>query len=124
MLIDKNLRLPKTLNLFDNSQKTIVFNSVQEGEDENLHYIKIDFEEKIPPQILEILYRQKILSLVVEGGKQLLETFIKDKLWDEAHVFTGNKFFFGGIKAPELQGIITGSEILDNDRLVVFSNKN
>ncbi len=124
LLIDKNLRLPKTLNLFDKSQKTIVFNSVQEGEDENLHYIKIDFEEKIPHQILDILYRQKILSLVVEGGKQLLETFIKDKLWDEAHVFTGNKFFFGGIKAPEFQGIITGSEILDNDRLVVFSNKN
>ncbi len=124
LLIDRNLRLPATLNLFDKSQKTLVFNAVKNEENENLHFIKIDFGKKIAQQILEILYQQQILSVVVEGGKQLLETFIDDNLWDEAHVFIGNKFFFGGIKAPVFQGIVTGSEMLNTDRLVVFRNKN
>jgi len=38
----------------------------------------------------------------VEGGKELLESFISSGLWDEAFVFTGTHRFFDGLKAPAL----------------------
>ena len=51
-------------------------------------------------QVLQKLYELKIQSLIVEGGKQLLESFMEKGIWDEAHVFVGNKWFKKGIAAP------------------------
>jgi len=122
LLIDKNLRLPRNLNLFDKSQKTIVFNANSSKSEGNLHFIKIDFDGNVLRQILDFLYHEKQLSVVVEGGKLLLESFISAGLWDEAHLFIGDKMFSGGIKAPEFKGVLTASEKLDNDSLKIFRN--
>ncbi len=125
LLIDKNLRLAKLgLNIYDKSQKTLVFNSAQNDSGERLRLVKIDFTGNILQQILAVLFAEKILSVVVEGGRQLLESFINENLWDEAHLFIGNKFFFGGIPAPKINGILTASETFDSDLLKVFRNKN
>jgi diaminohydroxyphosphoribosylaminopyrimidine deaminase/5-amino-6-(5-phosphoribosylamino)uracil reductase len=37
---------------------------------------------------------------LVEGGKQLLDSFIEQNLWDEAFVFVGSDKFEKGVKAP------------------------
>ncbi len=122
-VIDKNLRLPETLNLFDGTQKTLVFNSIKNGENESVEWIQIDFNNEIIHQILSELYNRKILSLIVEGGKQLLESFIQTGLWDETHVFAGNKFFYSGIEAPRIRGQQIEFEMFGNDRLYVFFNQ-
>jgi diaminohydroxyphosphoribosylaminopyrimidine deaminase/5-amino-6-(5-phosphoribosylamino)uracil reductase len=122
LVIDKNLRLSKDLNLFKPDTQTIIINSKSEFEKGSVSYVKIDFEADITDQILDILYRRRILSLIVEGGKQLLETFITKKSWDEAHIFIGNKFFFEGIRAPSVKGQLSAEELLDNDRLKIFIN--
>jgi diaminohydroxyphosphoribosylaminopyrimidine deaminase/5-amino-6-(5-phosphoribosylamino)uracil reductase len=117
------LRLPNNLNLFDGTVKTVVFNSLKGEETADIVYIKIDFNKKIIPQILRNLYQQNIQSLIVEGGKQLLESFIEANLWDEAFRFVGNKQFHNGIKAPQISGKIVHSEIIDSDQLIVYTNK-
>jgi diaminohydroxyphosphoribosylaminopyrimidine deaminase/5-amino-6-(5-phosphoribosylamino)uracil reductase len=122
VVIDKNLRLSNELNLFNPVARTIILNSKSESENESLSYIKIDFDRDIIPQVLDILYQKRILSLIVEGGKQLLDSFIADKLWDEAQIFIGNKFFFKGIHAPSFEGKLSTEELLDNDRLKIFIN--
>ena len=122
LLIDNILQLPKTLNLFDQSEKTIVFNSIKNETNNNISFIKIDFEKNIIPQIVKQLYKSNIQSVIVEGGKQLLESFIDSKIWDEIHLFIGNKFFYNGIEAPKVSGKIVSSENLDSDKLVVFKN--
>jgi diaminohydroxyphosphoribosylaminopyrimidine deaminase / 5-amino-6-(5-phosphoribosylamino)uracil reductase len=119
-VLDKNLRLSPALNLFDGNSKTLVFNAKKNEITVENDWIKIDFEQEIAAQILEILFHRKIISVVVEGGKQLLESFIRQSLWDEAQVFIGNKFFYNGISAPKIPGKILKSEILDNDWLNVF----
>ncbi len=122
LVIDKNLRLSKELHLFKSGARTIIINSKTESERDFLSYVKINFEEDIIAQILDLLYRRRILSLVVEGGKQLLDSFIAANLWDEAHVFIGNKIFFKGIRAPSFTGELRAEELLDNDRLKIFVN--
>ena len=69
VVIDKNLRLPKTLNLFDGSQKTLVFNALHEEEKNNTVRIRIRFDKPVIPQILNQLYKRNILSVIVEGGR-------------------------------------------------------
>ncbi len=121
-VIDRKLRLPANLNLFDNSVKTIVFNSIQNKEIENTLFIKIDFSKNSLPQILKELHKQNLLSLIVEGGKQLLESFITKNLWDETHLFVGNRNFYTGIRAPEFNGKTYASENLDSDKLLIYKN--
>jgi diaminohydroxyphosphoribosylaminopyrimidine deaminase/5-amino-6-(5-phosphoribosylamino)uracil reductase len=123
LVIDNNLRLPKNLNLFDGTVKTTVFNSLKNEGIGNIEFVKIDFSKKMIPQILKTLYQQNIQSLIVEGGKQLLESFIEANLWDEAFRFVGDKLFTNGIKAPSISGTIIHSEKIDSDQLFVYKNK-
>jgi diaminohydroxyphosphoribosylaminopyrimidine deaminase/5-amino-6-(5-phosphoribosylamino)uracil reductase len=120
VVIDNQLRLPKTLHLFDGTTKTIVFNSIKNEESGNIEFVKIGFDKKIVNNILRNLYNRNIQSLIVEGGKQLLESFIVSKLWDEAHRFIGNKLFRSGIEAPKIGGLPIYTEIIDTDNLYIY----
>ncbi|MEN8765253.1 MAG: bifunctional diaminohydroxyphosphoribosylaminopyrimidine deaminase/5-amino-6-(5-phosphoribosylamino)uracil reductase RibD [Wenyingzhuangia sp.] len=103
VVIDRNLKIPETYHLFDGSVKTIVFTNKRIIH-EQVQFEKIDFTVNIIPQILKTLHEQGIQSVLVEGGKHLLETFISQELWDEAFVFVGDSHFSKGIKAPSLDG--------------------
>jgi len=46
------------------------------------------------------LFCRKIISVLIEGGTQLLQSFIDAALWDEARIFTGTARFGDGVKAP------------------------
>ena len=84
---------------------------------------KIDFNKEIIQQILKELYKQNILSLIVEGGKRLLRSFISENMWDEAHLFIGNKYFYNGIRSPQIEGRIVSEEKIDDDKLIVYKNR-
>jgi diaminohydroxyphosphoribosylaminopyrimidine deaminase/5-amino-6-(5-phosphoribosylamino)uracil reductase len=122
IVIDNKMRLPKTLNLFDGAVRTIVFNSTKNEESENIEFVKIDFDKKLAQHILRNLYHSNIQSLIVEGGKQLLDSFIAANLWDEAFRFVGNKHFTNGIEAPKLPGNPILSEKIDTDQLFIYKN--
>lgn len=101
IVIDKDLTLPKHLALFDNSVRTIVF--TQKQTDHNLSqtsYQILDFSRDILPQIMEHLYDLKLQSLMVEGGSQLLQSFIDAGLWDEAYIEKSDVCLHEGVKAP------------------------
>ena len=123
IVLDRQLRLQKSLHLFNDSTPTIIFNASEEKTTGNTSYVKIDFSADVLRQVLDHLYSLNQLSLIVEGGQQLLNTFIENNLWDEAHVYTGNKFFKKGIKAPKIAGTPKVTEQIDDDELTIFRNK-
>ncbi|KAA6320514.1 hypothetical protein EZS27_029724, partial [termite gut metagenome] len=49
-----------------------------------------------------VLYKKKIQSLLVEGGKQLLQSLIDADLWDEAFVEKSSQKLNFGIKSPKM----------------------
>jgi diaminohydroxyphosphoribosylaminopyrimidine deaminase / 5-amino-6-(5-phosphoribosylamino)uracil reductase len=123
LVIDKQLKLDTGLNLFDGSIPTICYNSLQDGESENLIFKKVD-DENLIEAILSDLYARKIQSLIVEGGSQLLNSFIEKNLWDEARIFSSKKIFVNGIEAPKIAGQLVSSEDLKGDRLQVYKKIN
>ena len=65
-------------------------------------YITIDFNHNLFTQIMEELYQRKIQSLLVEGGSQLLQSFIANELWDEIYIEKCPNKLYSGVKAPEI----------------------
>ncbi len=51
---------------------------------------------------MEALYQRKIQSLLVEGGRQLLQSFIDDELWDEAYIEKCPGRLHSGVQAPQM----------------------
>lgn len=124
IVIDRNLRLPGTLNLFDESAPTIVFTAQEKPQSNKQKYLNIDFERNFPQNLLSALYNEKIQSVIIEGGSNLLTTFIANGLWDEARVFTGKSVFGKGISAPKVNSEEYLQEKLEDDLLTIYYNTN
>lgn len=122
LVIDNRLQLPGNLNVFDKKVPTVVFNSLVSKSKENLELVKIDFEREVEKQILEYLFQRNILSLIIEGGRKTLESFISKNLWDEAYRFVGSKQFEKGTRAPEIDGTLIRTEDFDDDKLFICRN--
>ena len=124
VVLDNTLRIPKNLNILDGSAKTIVITAVKDKNivsSKNLIFEEIDFSKNIAKQVCEVLSKYQIQSLIVEGGTRTLQTFIDEKLWDEALVFVGNTSFVKGVKSP----VITKEfkeEFIENDILKRYTN--
>ena len=102
IILDRQLRLPKSLNIFDGSQPTLIFTEDKNAKTRspNTTYVNVKFDEKLAKNILNELFHRKIISVLIEGGTRLLQTFIDAGLWDEARIFTGSAVFCKGLKAP------------------------
>ena len=124
VVLDNTLRIPKNSNILDGSAKTIVITATRDKNivsSKNLIFEEIDFSKNIAKQVCEVLSKYHIQSLIVEGGTQTLQTFIDEKLWDEAMVFVGNTSFVKGVKSP----IITKEfkeEFIESDVLKRYTN--
>ena len=123
MVLDRQLRLPENLNIFDNSVPTFVFNARENKTKGNVTFLQIDFSGDIIHPILSELHKRRIQSLIVEGGRELIKSFFQSGIWDEAYVFVGNKLFKSGIPAPTLPEQLIHYEKLDDDELYIYKNQ-
>ena len=125
MVIDKDLRLPAHLQLFNQQQKTIVFNTQKQDENGNILYCKINSNENILTQIMDTAYKMGIQSILVEGGSKLLQSFIDANQWDEAMVIQNEKLKIkNGIAAPMFhQQNPYNNQIIQSDTINFYTNK-
>lgn len=123
LVLDLDLRLPETLQLFNGGAKTIVFNASRNGEKRGIRYVEINRKLDLVPQILHSLYQLRINSVLVEGGAVLLQSFIDAGYWDEARVITNTALTAGsGLPAPRLlMADEVVSEQIQSDLIQVFS---
>ena len=56
-------------------------------------------------EVMQMLYEKKIQSLIVEGGRQILDAFIAAGLYDEVVIFRSPKEFRSGLAAPAVPPI-------------------
>ena len=124
IVIDRRLELPEDLHVFDQSQDTIIFNEQKTDLVDRIKYLELeDFDNLLPQLIAYQLYLMDIQSLIVEGGAETLNLFIKAGLWDEARVFTGPQNWNSGIPAPKLFGNPGETQTVGPDVLNIWFNK-
>ncbi len=122
IFLDKKLRLSEKLNLYDDSEKTWVIteNPPKTNVLKNTRFVQMEFHKYMITNLLRKLYKEKISSLIVEGGAQLLQSFIGQKLWDEARIFVADKYLKNGIKAPTLSHAPVAKHMIGTDELLIF----
>jgi len=125
LVIDRQLRLSKDLELFSGEANTVVFNRLKhdDGEEkEGLRYYQLADDSSEIQQILTALRQMGVQSVLVEGGGTLLQSFINEGAWDEARVIRNNSLSLGdGVPAPLLTGgIVQEQQILSDDSLFIY----
>lgn len=120
LVIDLTLRLPGHLKIFNKEVKTIIFNNHKNAGDGNNIFYKIS--ENPLTGITGALHEQQILSMIVEGGATLLQSFIEAGLWDEARIIRNERLKIKkGIAAPELKNaILKNHQNYFNDSISYF----
>ena len=123
LIIDHNLSLNEELKIFDDEQKTIVFHSQdQNTEKDGVELIQLK-RDNFLGDMMQYLHKEKIQSVLIEGGTQTVQSFIYAGLWDEARIFTAPISFEKGIKAAELKNhqLVSQEDIQDKNQTDVLS---
>jgi diaminohydroxyphosphoribosylaminopyrimidine deaminase/5-amino-6-(5-phosphoribosylamino)uracil reductase len=122
ILIDRLGRVPLSHQILDDTADTIVFTQQRMKDTARVSYQIIDFSENIVPQILHCLYQRELQSVIIEGGKTILQSFIDADLWDEARCFIGDSWFQNGVSAPSLPCHPFKEEKVGNSKLLFYRN--
>ncbi len=120
ILLDSHLETPINANLFNDEAQTLIFNLDKSAIESSNEWIKVDKMDLAV--IMSVLHKKNIQSVIVEGGKQILEQFIASNLWDEARVLIGENVFLEGLAAPLLNESVVRSTELGKDRLNCYKN--
>lgn len=124
LLFDPSLKAPADLNIFSGNETVIVLNTMKDAVAKNIIYLKAAKNDFIADAMHQ-LFQLNIQSVLVEGGRKLLQLFINAGLWDEARMITNSDLFAGrGLPAP----ILDGEEKLNvamqlKDEIIFFKNK-
>jgi len=111
IVLDRDLKLTKDSNVFNNASETLVISKHD-----------IDFDGKIASQICSFLHKKDIQSVIIEGGSKTLQTFIDENLWDEARIFKSKIEFKTGVKAPKFYGKLISESLIKDDQLKIYIN--
>ena len=57
------------------------------------------------PEVLHELYERKLQSVIVEGGRQVLDAFIESGLYDEVRILRSPQTLGSGLRAPAIPPI-------------------
>jgi diaminohydroxyphosphoribosylaminopyrimidine deaminase/5-amino-6-(5-phosphoribosylamino)uracil reductase len=121
VVIDRFLRLPEKLPLWEGPQKTIRYNVLKHEERGTVQLIRLD-EDDFINQLIADLYKQNIQSVIIEGGALTLDLFIASGHWDEARIFYAPRSFGSGIEAPVVKGNLGAVEQVFGDELKIWTN--
>jgi diaminohydroxyphosphoribosylaminopyrimidine deaminase / 5-amino-6-(5-phosphoribosylamino)uracil reductase len=122
VVVDSKLKLPDNLKLFDGKEKTVVLNTISDLSAGKVLFKKLDTDLPTVKSILNALYEEKLLSVLIEGGAKLLKSFIDEDTWDEIRIITNRELEIPeGISSPEFRNAkLVKSEIMGSDIVSYF----
>jgi diaminohydroxyphosphoribosylaminopyrimidine deaminase/5-amino-6-(5-phosphoribosylamino)uracil reductase len=123
IVIDKKSQLPADSALLSDGLPTLVLSEITAGQNENAEYHLINATAPLLKQLLELLYKKNIQSLLVEGGAQLLQSFVQEGYWNEGYKITSSTKVAGaGIAAPSISKTISNKFNILGDEISFFKN--
>ena len=122
LILSSSGTIDRESSLLTDGGKTIVFTNNRDIDFSGASKIQLDDKMPACRQIVEFLYDSGIQSLLIEGGAQILDHFISNGLWDEARIFSGEKYFEGGVPAPVLNGKLFSKTVFSSSMLEIYLN--
>ena len=103
LVIDLHNSLPPARNLWSNEAPTICFTFRQRERYGAEEICLIPEGELIWPPIFKALHQRGIISVIIEGGAAIINSLLRENLWDEARVFQSEQLFGTGVAAPQFK---------------------
>ncbi len=122
LVIDEKQQLMnKSFQIFNEDAETWVFNASLHKKDKTITWIAVTpFNLN---EIVKVLHEKNVQSVLVEGGKKTIESFLEADLWDEARVLVGAKKFENGLQAPKMHIQPDYIQTLNTDQLKIYYKK-
>lgn len=122
VILDRTGRVPLTYQIFDGSAPTLVIGARRPELPAGL-FLPLASHEDPLRTALEALHKRSVLSVIIEGGREVLTSCLTEGLWDEARVFLSPRTFAAGIPAPQLPADPPATEeFVGDDTLKVWYN--
>ena len=122
IIIDKNLSLSNTANVFDGAVKTYIFNKSEMKTEGNLNFVSLDWNLYPVQFLLYQLYLLEINSVIIEGGAKTINWFLDSEIWDEARIITSTMYLKNGLKSPKINGILKQAIKLKSDTIRIYNH--
>lgn len=120
IVLDSNLEIKKDAKVFNTEAPTLIMNALKEEQEGSIRWIKTDLNN--PWSVTRKIHELGIQSVIVEGGTQVLNSFINENCWDEARVFISEQTFGKGIEAPKMTEPNQLEETIFDNQLVTYIN--
>ena len=121
IVIDRHQRIPKGHHLLSDDRDTWIYTYDDQYDLNNDHKKLIIIPEGLDDEltwILEHIAHAGISTVLIEGGRALLNSLIKKRLWHDAYIIETTKELHSGIKSPKLSGKINRTLILEEDKVL------
>lgn len=123
VLIDFDLKIPDNFKIYNTEARTLVLNTIKEQTEGNIQFIRIK-KENFLSDLMDVLYKEQIQSIIIEGGRFTLQQFIDAGLWDETIVIKNeNLKLESGTKAPDFNHIAYKTENYRDNTISFFKSK-
>ena len=86
----------------DKSVSIVQFTQNPEKHSSSIQQIAVENSSKTLNLLLNHCKEYQIQTLLIEGGSQVINEFLKCSLWDEAIIFKSNSNLIKGVKAPTI----------------------
>lgn len=122
IIIDRELKIPAESHVLDGSIPTVVFTEKEAENRPNVEYVLNESSKDLLNEILAHLYNRGVQSVIIEGGRKLLMSFLVQDKWDEARVIIGTDNFGRGLQAPVIAKRPIKKDKLGEDILLTYRN--
>ena len=104
IVIDKDLKLDYKSNIYNKDARTLIITSKKSfaSFDSNIEFICLKFKHLIK-ELVSFLHEKGIQSVIIEGGRATLQSFIDESIYDEVRKFVVSNRINDGVKAPILE---------------------
>ena len=111
VIIDPNLRAPT----LQGTSPTMVLNTLISKKVADNEWLKLPQDFALA-DVLDILYKKQIASVLVEGGFETLKSFLRSGFADEIRIIRSKHLkISAGLKSPDIQWKLHDSEETDTD---------
>ncbi len=106
ILLDRTGKVPLNSKLLSDEHRTIIYSlTTPPVLADNKEWITLSPDDYHLEYILRDTLCRGIYHILIEGGAQVLSSFIKDQLWDEAYIIQSPITTPSDVKAPMVKGI-------------------
>lgn len=123
IVLDRTGKISDDFHIKNKKNPTIIFTEQENYiNSENSIYENLTFDKNIIFNIMDVLHKKNIQSIIIEGGSQTLQHFITNNLWDEARIFISKKELTVGVKKPMFSKKWTTKHLIGDNQLKIYTN--